>query len=158
MQQGFGRSSRTITANETIVSTHLPDLQFNHRPRPSHLTLPHLRHHLPEARFVVPLHHLSPAEKSHDPWAYFEGAKHDRHAPVFVDMRHRLASRARGIDISRGIGGENGERGRGKTFGRDIDVRAGEGGGGREEDRLFEGLEIEDVSVGLFLRSGNEVG
>ncbi len=158
MPQEFGHSTRMITMSETIVSTHLPDLQFNHRPRPSHLTLSHLRHHFSEPWFVVPFHYLSPTEKPHDPWAYFEGAEHDRHAPVFIDMRHGLASGARSIDVSRGIGGENGERGRGKTFRRDIDVRAGEGGGGREEDRLLKGLKIEDVSVGLFLRSGIGVG
>ncbi len=67
-------------------------------------------------------------------------------------MRHRLASGARGIDICRGIGREDGECGRREAFGGDIDVRARERSRGGEENGLFEGLEIEVLSVGLFYR------
>lgn len=123
--QQFPSGLSVIVVDEQLA-THLPDLQFDNRPRPSHPVLSHFRHHFSEPWFIIPLYHLSPAEKPHNPWAYFKGAKHDRHATVFVDMRHRLASGARGIDICRRIGRENGECGRRETFGGDINVRAGE--------------------------------
>lgn len=62
-------------------------------------------------------------------------------------MRHRLGSGACGIDVRSGIGGEDGEGGRGETFGGDVDMRARERGGGGEEDWLGEGLDIEEISV-----------
>lgn len=106
---------------------------------------------------VVPLHHFSPAEESQYPWTCFERAKHDGHAPVFVDVRHRLGSGARGIDVRSGIGGEDSEGGRGETFGGDVDVRARERRRGGEEDWLGEGLEIEEISV-FRVREGNVHG
>lgn len=100
----------TITVTEGL-STNLPDLQLNHCPRPVYPLLSHLRYHLSKPRFVVPLHHLPPGEESQYPWTRFERAKHDRHAPVLVDVRHGFGSGACGIDVCGGIRGEDGESG-----------------------------------------------
>lgn len=55
-------------------------------------------------------------------------------------MTDGLAAGTGGVDVGRVVGVEDGEGGGGEAFGGDVDVGAGERGGGGEENLLGEGL------------------
>ena len=121
-------SSQTRT-----TPTHLPHIQHHHRPRPRHGPLPHARHP-PRERGLVPLHHAAAAEEAADARPAPEGREHQRHPPVLVHVRDRLAPGARRVEVGALRRREDRQRAGGEALGRDVDVRGRgvEGGGGDE--------------------------
>jgi len=97
--------------------------------------------HPPLKRRIIPLYHPPLTKEPTNPRTRAKRAKHQRHTPIFIDMRDSFAAGACRVEVSALIGIEDGESGAGEAFWGDVDVGGAgvEGGRGGEEEGLGEG-------------------
>lgn len=107
----------------------LKNLKRQYRPRPIDPVLLHAIEHHVKLR-LVPLDHPATAEPAHDARRPVEGAEHESRAAVFVHVADGFDARARRVHVADVVGIKHAEGGGGQAFGAEVDVRAGEGGGG----------------------------
>ena len=120
-------------------ATYLPNIQQNHRPRPFNRlrALPHLLN--PHTKLTtIPLDDPAPTKKPHNPRTRAKATKHDRHAPILVHMGDGFGAGAGSVDVRTGVRGEDGECGGRQALGGQVDVGAGERGGGSVKEGLGE--------------------
>lgn len=100
---------------------YLENIQVGNRPG---LTDPLFTHSLQQWLILlrIPFHDSCFTEPAHDPGRGFEGAEHDRHSSVFIDVGDCLAAGAGGVDIGDMVGGEDCEGRGGETFRGYVDV------------------------------------
>jgi hypothetical protein len=107
-------------------ASYLPNIKAYNSSRALNLCLPHLpKQHL-KLR-PIPLDYPASAKESHNPRHGTKTAEHNRNSSILVDVRDGFGPRTCGIDIGTGIGREDRECGRGKAFGRDVDMLSSQG-------------------------------
>lgn len=89
--------------------------------------------------WILPLNHIAATEKPQDAGCRIERAEQHRDAAILAEMADRLAAGPCGINIGGFVRTEDCKGGVWEAFGGEVDMVAGKGGRGHEEETLLEG-------------------
>ena len=89
--------------------------------------------------WILPLNHIAATEKPQNAGCRIERAEQHRDAAILAEMADRLAAGPRGIHIGGFVRTEDCKGGVWEALGGEVDMVAGEGGRGHEEEALLEG-------------------
>ena len=119
----------------------LENIQSNNGPGSRHMFIIASLHpmQIVSKSWILPLNHIAATEKPQDAGCRVERAEQQGDAAILAEMADRLAAGPCGINIGGFVRTEDCKGSVWEAFGGEVDMVAGEGGRGHEEEALLEG-------------------